>query len=437
MTVACDLSGKATPAPAPDRLTPSPQGGPAATGGKTMRQVDSTIFAHIGADADLPSGTIRPPTGTRHFPELQSVRGLAALVVLLYHCLIYYNTGPALQRWTETILNAHAAVVMFFVLSGFVLTGALRSKPLSPGSYVRYGIRRAARIYPALWIAVLVALAYLHFGRMLPPPPDRSTWLLGYDTHVVNAGDIAGSLLGARDMLVPPLWSIKVELLASLAIPLLAWLSVRKAGLWPLGVVAALLAMVSMAAGLNTMYLVDFAFGAIAMACVGTGAKRIRFRHSYMLLFLLLAGLAFFRDANTAWSFDTDYHAPLPGLAEGLFSATFLFTLLSSEMQGSLLLVPLLVWLGDISYSVYLLHFPVMESAARIMPAILPGLSRLSADARAFLLAGATLLVVLPLAHFSYRWIELPAIVMGKKLLARLSQRGAPARARSLEPRWP
>ena len=56
-----------------------------------------------------------------HLVELQSLRGLAATLVVVDHCFSYYKSPHYLQNIRDVVGNGDASVVLFFVLSGFVL----------------------------------------------------------------------------------------------------------------------------------------------------------------------------------------------------------------------------------------------------------------------------------------------------------------------------
>jgi peptidoglycan/LPS O-acetylase OafA/YrhL len=357
--------------------------------------------------------------GHHYRPELQAVRGIAALAVLVYHCLIFYRVGPHLSWWTEVILNPHAQVVLFFVMSSLVLSGSLSGKPAGLTAYMSFLLRRAARIYPALWLSVGLACLYLALRVHLPAAPDRSPWISAIDTHRMTLSEILGSLIGARDVLVPPLWSIKVELLASLAVPGFAWLAVSgRRGRWLLYAIAAVLAAYSMRASLNEQYLVDFAFGAIASSWIA-GSSAVTRRSSALTKFIcttLVLAMLLFRNLDSQWRFGIFYHAPLPALVEGVFAASFLVVLETSDLTGSMLLAPALVWLGDISYSIYLLHFPVMELSSRLLALALGHYDALHPDIEAAALMITTLGVVIPLSHLCYRHVEIRGIAVGARL---------------------
>jgi len=74
-------------------------------------------------------------------PELQSVRGIAALIVLIHHCTFYYTDSERVRAFSELLLNAHAAVVLFYVLSGYVLSLSLKDN-FNREHTLRFYVRR-------------------------------------------------------------------------------------------------------------------------------------------------------------------------------------------------------------------------------------------------------------------------------------------------------
>ncbi|WP_434698330.1 acyltransferase family protein [Pseudomonas sp. D1-1] len=110
--------------------------------------------------------------------SLDSLRFLAALCVAVAHCLTAFSTQPyhaqtwsmidfsnvegVLARAIQLVFNAHSAVIVFFVLSGFVLTLSL--KRITSTNYLEefsvFVVRRIYRIFPAL-IFSLIILGYI------------------------------------------------------------------------------------------------------------------------------------------------------------------------------------------------------------------------------------------------------------------------------------
>jgi len=96
-----------------------------------------------------------------HMPELDSVRGVAILMVLFYHGFYWgidFSRFPPLQRNLLQVMGlGRLGVNLFFVLSGFLITGLLLSARSRPDYYRKFYVRRGLRILPA-YFATLVAL---------------------------------------------------------------------------------------------------------------------------------------------------------------------------------------------------------------------------------------------------------------------------------------
>lgn len=142
----------------------------------------TNAFARTRNSWDRPSYARFCPLKVRHphIPELQSIRGIAAIVVLLHHASFLFATTPHFRYWSEVVLNAHAAVMLFFVLSGYVLSRSLSGPELDLKRIGEFYLARAFRIYPALWLACVVGLIYLAFLHFETPTLNISNWYLGF-----------------------------------------------------------------------------------------------------------------------------------------------------------------------------------------------------------------------------------------------------------------
>lgn len=90
--------------------------------------------------------------------SLQAARGLAAAVVVIHHCSYLYQTPVPFRLVMDILFNAHAAIVLFFVLSGYVLSASMLRRPVDTQSVVAFYVRRLFRIYPAVFVVSLLAL---------------------------------------------------------------------------------------------------------------------------------------------------------------------------------------------------------------------------------------------------------------------------------------
>ena len=97
-----------------------------------------------------------------HMPELDSVRGVAVLMVVFYHAFYWGMNLPLFPPIERQLLQltwvGRLGVNLFFVLSGFLITGLLLNAKSRPDYYRKFYIRRALRILPAYFATLLVLL---------------------------------------------------------------------------------------------------------------------------------------------------------------------------------------------------------------------------------------------------------------------------------------
>jgi peptidoglycan/LPS O-acetylase OafA/YrhL len=144
----------------------------------------------------VPYGLIRPV-----MPELDTIRGIAVLAVFLLHAFSWQYGGlqfGALARIFLAVTQpGWIGVNLFFVLSGFLITGILLDSKGKPLFYRRFYTRRALRILPAYY-SLLLLLLLLH---------SSSVGFVGLSfVYLANVTDLFGVACGYG-----PLWSLAVE----------------------------------------------------------------------------------------------------------------------------------------------------------------------------------------------------------------------------------
>lgn len=135
-----------------------------------------------------------------HLPELDSLRGLAILAVLFFHGMAPVQNAklsPLGKILFATSQYGWVGVNLFFVLSGFLITGILLDSRHRHDYYRRFYIRRALRILPALYALLVVLL----IGRWI-----NWQFLLLSAVFLANTAPLIGVPL-----LYGPLWSLAVE----------------------------------------------------------------------------------------------------------------------------------------------------------------------------------------------------------------------------------
>jgi peptidoglycan/LPS O-acetylase OafA/YrhL len=355
-----------------------------------------------------------------HIDELQSLRGVAALIVAISHMSLIYVLPPGTRIVLDSIFNAHASVIVFFVLSGYVLTGSLLRRGLSWSGIEGFYVGRLFRLFPALWVASAISALCLLVCPELSIHPVPNGWFTLYLHPFPSGLELMLAALAIDKSLIMPVWTIFIELMGSALMPLIVTLAVLKTRLFSgilfvMGWAAYLLAYAPHR--LNSLaYIFDFMLGA------WLASRKWTFPSGRSLPKLLGAAcvLVFFRsmcftlrDGHIV-PFHFGYDDPLPMVVESI-AAFFLIGILASEHgRIRLLRSSSAISLGNVSYSLYLIHFPVTILTAKILSRIFSDQTS-SATATASLMAVA-LVVSLGLAFLMYRFIEVPSIAFGKRV---------------------
>jgi peptidoglycan/LPS O-acetylase OafA/YrhL len=147
---------------------------------------------------DLPSRT--------HQPQLDGLRGLAVLLVLAHNLSIIETSDTLLQKlWTFFVGAGWIGVQLFFVLSGYLITGILLDERGRPRQLRDFYVRRALRIFPLYYAFLAVRLLLL--PRFFPAMHVPAASAAGFWLYASNWTDL---LLGPVANL-GHLWSLAVE----------------------------------------------------------------------------------------------------------------------------------------------------------------------------------------------------------------------------------
>lgn len=199
-------------------------------------------------DADAAPALRRP----RRIRSLDSLRGIAAFAVMLSHCMLTPVIGGS---HADAIGNAARlagkdAVLIFFVLSGFVLF--LTFEPVDRLDYGPYIVKRFTRIYPPFLFAVLLSAGLYLLVEPAPIPSlsgwfNNENWSAPVDVRAV-AGHLAMTDRPQWQWLDNVMWSLVHEIRISIVFPLLA-LCVLRSWRASLAVTFVLSAAATVAAG--------------------------------------------------------------------------------------------------------------------------------------------------------------------------------------------
>ncbi len=369
---------------------------------------------------------LNPKGEATHVAWLDSVRGLAALTVIGSHYVNSYDL-PCRSDLCDRLLSntplhlwwdGGAAVSMFFVLSGLVLS--LRhfrhgpSPDLSRFSLSDYFIGRVCRIWlPYLVVLGLSALLYpYHQAVEAGQPitvPRQNEWLATLWGRPVGWMDFFKDsfLLGMRmeTLYLPQAWTLNVELALSLLIPLGILLAARSS--WWL-VFFTLFAIQPL--GLSP-FLFHFMLGILIAKHHGRlgqwlGLKTLVRRCGLVFgLFLYTIGATLGDEINHI----------LIGWLTGLGSALLLLAAFGSAKTQKILSLSWFRHIGKVSYSIYLVHFAVLINATPLFLHLLDASPDWFYSAWWLGLAG-NLSISIAIAACSYRLVEVPSMALGKRL---------------------
>ena len=319
------------------------------------------------------SSTTRP--GFR--PEIQALRALAVGLVVVFHF------------WPDALPGGYVGVDVFFVISGFLITGSLWAEVSSTGRLSLRGFwgRRIRRLLPAASVVLVASLVL-----MLALVP-RSLWqetavqvgasALYVQNWVLAVGSVDYLAAEGTPTLVQHYWSLSVEEQFYLAWPLLLLLAVALGGRHRRAAVIGAFALLAAGSFVYSVLLHGDASGYF-----NTGGRAWEFALGGLLSFvpavrsrlLSLAGVALIVVAALAYSGQT----PFPG-ATALLPVVGAALVIAGGANRVLALWPL-QFVGGISYSVYLWHWPLLI----VLPALVGAWWPLVALAATLLLAWAT-----------------------------------------------
>jgi len=171
-----------------------------------------------------------------HIPALDGVRGVAILLVLLNHFSPEGAYDNRLAKIFQPITdNMTVGVDLFFVLSGFLITGILLRSRASTHFFRNFYIRRALRIFPLYYFVLILLAIGLHFipsWQNLTSLRDAWPWYWFYATNYLIAQKGFG-VLDHTQVSLGHFWSLAVEEHFYLFWPAVVWLfSNRGLGRW-------------------------------------------------------------------------------------------------------------------------------------------------------------------------------------------------------------
>jgi len=338
---------------------------------------------------------------------IDSMRGIAALLVVLMHNVQPVAIGPVRTLIYDIIDPGKVGVVMFFAISGFVIPFSF---PKGAAPLERFLISRFFRLYPAYWLSMAVYLLLLLItGATLPP-------LVNVAANVTMAQMALGqaNILGLY-------WTLFVELLFYMMCAG-AFMSGRlHRPKFTFGASIAMLAA-AMILALMRFYLERKVPVAVPLSLSimfwGTLWRETVVNNSlehrlYALVMLVLFVVAIPTISLLAYDVDLGLEENWVRYAISYVAGVALFIIFSTGIR---ITGKTFVWLGAISYSLYLFHFPAKEASYLVLSAV-------GITPPVWLGILISISAAIGAAGLIFSCLERPAIELGRKVGAMVAAR--------------
>lgn len=347
----------------------------------------------------------------KYRPEIDGVRALAVIPVMLFHAGIPHFEGGFI------------GVDVFFVISGYLITSILLEDITNDRfSLVKFYERRARRILPALFFVIACSLPLAWTLMSATQLRDFAKGIVAVVLFVSNvlfwrSSDYFSPLSELNPLLHT--WSLAVEEQFYLLFPiflLIAWRYLKTRTPWIVAIVAVssfiLCEWTIYRLPTTAFYLSPFrAWELLAGSLVAFTTGRREFRKSQLLT---LAGLIAIVVPIFTFTVDTPFPShfailPVTGTMLIIIFGT------STGISGRLIACRPLVWIGLISYSAYLWHQPLLAFARLRDPSASPPT----------LLMISLCVIALVMAGLSWRYVEQPFRIKGRVSRSQLFTFGA------------
>jgi len=368
-----------------------------------------------------PTGDPQNPGGFTHIPALDGIRGLAILMVLFVH-LFWANTATGsriFDFFTHVRESCYIGVNLFFVLSGFLITGILIDTLNIPHYFKTFYARRALRIFP-LYYGVLIVLLLLtrplHFIW--------SGWQYYFLTYSANLALWRNAPLVLPHININHFWSLQVEEQFYLVWPFLVYKLKRPQSLLRVSLIGCVLvlciriALVAMHSHFSNEYLVysptfscadNLLFGCGLCALLRTSARQRVIELAPRVfavgaIILVVVGI-------TKGSLDWQHSFFIPTFGFTLIGITFAALITMALRTGSttqrIFQNKGLRFFGKYSYGLYVFHYSIAETCSPLVRKFVD--DRFHSKALG-VISGAAVVLALSLiaALLSYRFYEEP-----------------------------
>ncbi len=372
---------------------------------------------------------------------LDGLRGIAAINVMIMHffivlvpAMIYSDRMPSHLGNIEQIFSStplglvgagNFSVCIFFVLSGYVLTQKY-FKTKDRNIIINGAVRRYIRLFVPVLAAIILSFILASTGMfhyfieavvISGNNNYANYWTFTPDIVEAIRQAMWGSFFTGDDTYNPVLWTMTVEFYGSMLVFAMSFLFGSQRARWTFYLAAAVLFF-------NSYYLAFI----IGMGLADTFASKkpvLKTSNKVTLGFILVSGLFLgsypvgLVTGDSLYGFLNNGLFQTPKLTYHILGAgMIMYVLLNSPWLQNIFSSPVPVFLGKISYSLYLIHFLVISSfTCALFLALYPVLPYAVAVLVSCVLS---LLLIIPLSYLFYRYVDMAGVEFSKIFYNRL-----------------
>ena len=299
-----------------------------------------------------------------YIKHLDGLRAVAIFGVIIYHAKIYFTSEPFLK-------GGFLGVDLFFVISGYLMTSIIYEQSKNNNfSFKKFILKRIRRIFPAILFICIVSLPFIYFHIM---PKDLIEQIKSILSSIFFFSNFFYSYISqeyaAESSLLKPFihtWSLSVEMQFYVILPLIIILVIKK-DLSLFKTFLILIIIFFICSLFSNIYFQDlnfynsisrlweFLFGGLVYLIQKKNFK-INQNNSFINSLIILS---FFTIIFYFIIFDTDLFFKTWLLIPFVFCSGILIFFKENNLMNKLFNLNLISYIGKISYSLYLTHFPI------------------------------------------------------------------------------
>lgn len=368
-----------------------------------------------------------------YYPQLDSLRGFASIQVLIGHCLlavpglVFFKESKRPIQFIDHIINSPLhffwsdgqAVILFFILSGFVLALPYYSTEKKEPNYVPFFFKRIVRLYLPCLVIICISLLFRFFIYTPNQTILAGSWVKMMWTHTIDKNFLVNLFIlkpAFLDYVDRALWSLNPEIKLSLILPFFSLFIRRLSRLQSVGFIFLYVVLYHglVRVGVQnfwpdfvTLYYLTYFLIGVLLCKYRILLKNLVNSSNHIVTFILLTiAIYLYTFQYSAWwiyqplykmgSKITDQLAAAGGLIILIFALSDRFIWLYNHKLS--------IYLGKLSFSIYLVHTIVITSLFYLLSQYLTP----------WLIVLFSFLLTFPASWVFYKTVEHPSALLSK-----------------------